>query len=94
MLLNTWDEARCGPGVSACTLPIFSLIKQWQGGAGVQRDVLVPFFNHLYGDLISFPWEAKTPKALMRAAAQVCVRWNCLGGAFAAIQYLPSTSKV
>ena len=37
----------------------------------MQRDILVPFFSHSYGDIINTPWESKTPKALMRAAAQV-----------------------
>ena len=38
---------------------------------GRQKDVLVPFFNHVYQDLTFYPWELKTNKALMRAALQV-----------------------
>lgn len=37
-----------------------------------RRDVLLPFFNHVYEKVMSYPWEKKTPKALMRAAMQVC----------------------
>jgi hypothetical protein len=54
-------------------VPVFSLIKQWdwKSVSGVQRDVLIPFFSHFYGEIIDYPWEKKTSKALMRAAAQV-----------------------
>ncbi len=34
-------------------------------------DVLHPFFNHVYGNLLYYPYEKKTNKALMRAALQV-----------------------
>jgi hypothetical protein len=52
---------------------VFSLIKQWDWGTGSspQTDVLIPFFNHHYGDNISFPQQHKKAKALMRAAVQV-----------------------
>lgn len=51
--------------------------------AGMQKDVLVPFFSHFYGGIIDVPWEEKLPKALMRAAAQVGVvirSSRCTGG--------------
>ena len=35
--------------------------------------MLVPFFNHVYEDVIDYPWELKMPKALMRGAIQVRV---------------------
>lgn len=57
----------------ACYVPLFSLIKQWdwEGGKGRQADVLLPFFNHVYEDIITYPWHMKSSKALMRAGLQV-----------------------
>jgi hypothetical protein len=34
--------------------------------------VLLPFFNHVYENLVFYPWEKKKNKAIMRAAMQVC----------------------
>lgn len=72
-LMNTWDQARCGRTPPLCSVPVFSLIKKWdwERSAGVQADILLPFFNHVYQDLIFYPWEKKRRAALMRAAMQV-----------------------
>uniref|UniRef100_A0A7R9YW00 Glycosyl transferase CAP10 domain-containing protein n=1 Tax=Chlamydomonas euryale TaxID=1486919 RepID=A0A7R9YW00_9CHLO len=78
LVLNTWDEPRCTKSLH-CTMPVFSLIKQWdwRAGRGLQSDVLLPFFSHFYGDVIDTPWDEKIGKALMRAAAQNGMHRNC-----------------
>lgn len=78
--LNTWDEPRCIGKESPCSVPLFSLIKQWDyknNRSILADDVLVPFFSHFYGDLIDFPWGLKKREALMRAAAQNGMDTNC-----------------
>lgn len=54
-------------------MPLFSLIKSWDYAAAdsAETDVLLPFFNHVYENLVVYPWEKKYDKALMRAAMQV-----------------------
>ncbi|EFJ45679.1 hypothetical protein VOLCADRAFT_94091 [Volvox carteri f. nagariensis] len=44
-----------------CTVPVFSLIKSWdyETGSSNETDVLLPFFNHVYGNLVFYPWEKK-----------------------------------
>ncbi len=69
VILNTWDMPKC-MAEGDCPVPVFSLIKYWNKTFS-QKDILVPFFNHQYGDLVSLPWREKSPRALMRAAAQV-----------------------
>lgn len=56
-----------------CTVPVFSLIKRWDYDRQTSNevDVLHPFFNHVYGNLLYYPYEKKTNKALMRAALQL-----------------------
>ncbi|GAX81466.1 hypothetical protein CEUSTIGMA_g8895.t1 [Chlamydomonas eustigma] len=78
LLLNTWDEPKCA-NMGACPAPVFSLIKQWNWDteSSPQNDVLIPFFNHQYGDTISYPTQHKVAKALMRAAVQNGMRENC-----------------
>ncbi|GIL83630.1 hypothetical protein Vretifemale_12300, partial [Volvox reticuliferus] len=86
-LMNVWDEGRCyrddddprpvkGP---PCTVPVFSLIKSWNysTATSTETDVLLPFFNHVYENLVFYPWEKKINKALMRAAMQAQMRPNC-----------------
>lgn len=79
-LMNVWDEGRCvhddDPRVGRvprCILPVFSLIKSWdyQRRTSNETDVLLPFFNHIYENLVFYPWAKKDNKALMRAAMQV-----------------------
>ncbi|GFR51836.1 hypothetical protein Agub_g14300, partial [Astrephomene gubernaculifera] len=64
-----------GPG---CPVPLFSLIKSWDYSKNTSKeaDVLLPFFNHVYGNLVNYPWEKKYDKALMRAALQAQMRPN------------------
>ncbi|KXZ53929.1 hypothetical protein GPECTOR_6g847 [Gonium pectorale] len=61
-----------------CAVPLFSLIKSWDYAAhsSEETDVLLPFFNHVYGNLVYYPWEKKYDKALMRAAMQAQMRPN------------------
>ncbi|GLI64364.1 hypothetical protein VaNZ11_007608 [Volvox africanus] len=85
-LMNVWDEGRCyrddDPRLGKfppCTVPVFSLIKSWNYSSGTssETDVLLPFFNHVYENLVFYPWEKKINKALMRAAMQAQMRPNC-----------------
>lgn len=78
MFLNTWDEPYCR-GRIMCTVPVFSLIKRWnfERSKSLASDVLFPFFNHYYGDLIEYPWDLKVNKVLMRAAMQNGMSLNC-----------------
>ncbi|GIL52125.1 hypothetical protein Vafri_8051 [Volvox africanus] len=85
-LMNVWDEGRCYHDddprrgkLPPCTVPVFSLIKSWNYSSGTSRetDVLLPFFNHVYENLVFYPWEKKINKALMRAAMQAQMRPNC-----------------
>ncbi|PNH03508.1 hypothetical protein TSOC_010428 [Tetrabaena socialis] len=63
----------------ACAVPLFSLIKSWdhEVKASDETDLLHPCFNHVYGNLVNYPWERKADKALMRAAMQAQMRRNC-----------------
>ena len=50
ILVNLWDEPRCwAPWM--CPAPLMSFFKQWDWAAerGIQNDILIPAFNHLYG---------------------------------------------
>lgn len=40
-------------------------------------DILLPFFNHVYEGVVTYPWKAKKDKALMRAALQNGMHHNC-----------------
>eukprot|EP00198_Chlamydomonas_reinhardtii_P001116 XP_001690451.1 predicted protein [Chlamydomonas reinhardtii] len=66
------------PKTPACTVPLFSLIKSWDYAAAdsAETDVLLPFFNHVYENLVVYPWEKKYDKALMRAAMQAQMKPN------------------
>jgi len=72
-IMSTWDEPRCPLQYPAlCTAPIMSIIKQWDPSrkSSIYTDILVPFFNHFYEDVVDFPWELKKNQALMRGAMQ------------------------
>ncbi|KAG2440781.1 hypothetical protein HXX76_003637 [Chlamydomonas incerta] len=66
------------PKTPACTVPLFSLIKSWDYAAAdsAETDVLLPFFNHVYENLVMYPWDKKYDKALMRAAMQAQMKPN------------------
>ena len=70
-IFNAYDTPVCSKVPNGCPVPVFSMHKRFRLGRAVEADLLLPHFGRVWERIISFPWEMKDPRALLRASMQV-----------------------